>query len=57
MILLECPYLPTHMLQDVDGCIVSDEVVHATPNVQQAQLLFVNVMYSQLINSLPNRLR
>jgi len=36
------------MHYDVIGCIVSDEVVHATPNVQQAQLLFVTVMHSQL---------
>jgi len=50
--LLKCPQLPTHMHYDVDGCIVSDAVVHATPNVQQALLLFVNVMHSQLINSL-----
>jgi len=35
---------------DVDGCITSAEVVHATPNVQQALLLFVNVMHSQLKN-------
>jgi len=28
----------------VNGCIVSDEVVHATLNAQQARLLFVNVM-------------
>jgi len=32
----------------VDACIVSDEVVDATPNAQQAQLLSVNVMHSQL---------
>jgi len=38
----------THMHWDVDGCIVSDEVVHATLNVQQALLLFVNFMHSQL---------
>jgi len=49
---LKCPHLPTHMHQDVDGCIVSNIVVHATPNVQQALLLFVSVMHSQLINSL-----
>jgi len=36
------------MHYDVDGC----KVVHATPNVQQAQLLFVIVMHSQLKNSL-----
>jgi len=48
IILLQCLNVHTH----VDGCIVSDEVVHATPNVQQAQLLFVNVMHSQLVNSL-----
>jgi len=40
------------MHYDVDGCIVSDEVVHATPNAEQALLLFVNVMHSQLKNSL-----
>jgi len=52
IILLKCPHLPTHMHYDVVCCIVSAEVVHATPNVQQAQHLFVNVMHSQLDTTL-----
>jgi len=49
-LLHKCSHLP--MFYDVDGCIVSDAVVHATTNVPQALLLFVNVMRLQLINSL-----
>jgi len=52
IVLLKCLHLPTHMHQDVDGCIVRYAMVHAKPNVQQALLLFVNVMHPQLINSL-----
>lgn len=38
----------TNMHSGVDGCIVCDAVVHVMANVQQALLLFVNVMHSQL---------
>jgi len=48
--LLKCLHLPTHMLQDLTS--VTQRYMHATPNVQQALLLFVNVMYRQLIKLL-----
>jgi len=47
-----CPHTCSNTLTPLVNCIINDSLVHATPNVQQMLLQFVNTVQLQLMHSL-----